>query len=68
MIGELALGMPPIPNIQHQINLVLGSNLPYKLAYRLCPKKADGLQRQVEKLLEKGYIQESMNPYIVLAS
>jgi len=37
--------MPPIRNIQHQINLVLGSNLPYKLAYRLCPKKAKGLQR-----------------------
>jgi hypothetical protein len=54
MLGELALGMPPIPNIQHQINLVLGSNLPYKLAYRLCPKKAKGLQRQVVKLLEKG--------------
>jgi hypothetical protein len=36
--------------------------LPNKLAYRLNPKEHEELQRQVEELIEKGLVRESMSP------
>jgi len=47
--------------IQHQIDLMSGSSLPNKAAYKLSPKKAEELKRQVLELLEKEYIKESMS-------
>jgi len=38
-----------------------GSSLPNKAAYKLSPKEAEELKRQVLELLEKEYIKESMS-------
>ena len=43
-------------DIQHQIDLVLGSVFPYKLAYKMSPKEHEELTRQVDELLDKGLI------------
>jgi hypothetical protein len=45
--------------------LVLGFNPPNRPAYKLITKEAEELQRQVVKLLDKKYIQESINPIAV---
>ncbi|XP_019259763.1 PREDICTED: uncharacterized protein LOC109237827 [Nicotiana attenuata] len=65
---DVPLEPPPMRDIQHQIDLISGASLPNKAAYRMNPIQQAELQRQVEVLLEKGLIRESLSPYDVPAS
>lgn len=58
MPEDLPPCLPPMRDIQHQIDFMSGSVLPNRLAYRLNPKESKELQRQVTELLERGYIRE----------
>ena len=62
---EIPHGLPPMRDIQHQIDLILGSFLPNKSTYRMSPKEHEELTRQVDKLLNKGLIRESKSPCVV---
>ena len=53
--------------IEHQIDLPPGGALPNKPTYRCNPTKIKELQRQVQELINQGYIWESMNPCSVPA-
>ncbi|GJR08839.1 transposon ty3-I gag-pol polyprotein [Tanacetum coccineum] len=59
---ELPPGLPPMREIQHCIDFVPGVVIPHKVAYQMNPKEHEELQRQVQDLLEKGSIRESMSP------
>jgi len=56
---------PPLRGIEHQIDFVPGTSIPNRPAYRSNPKETREHQRQVDELMEKGYISESMSPCAV---
>ncbi|WVZ70642.1 hypothetical protein U9M48_019290 [Paspalum notatum var. saurae] len=59
---DLPPGLPPLRGIEHQIDLIPGAQLPNRAPYRTNPDETKEIQRQVQELLNKGYIRESLSP------
>ena len=60
--NEVPPGLPPKRGIEHQIDLVPGALLPNRPPYRTNPEETKEIQRQVQDLLNKGYVRESLSP------
>jgi hypothetical protein len=63
--AEIPNELPPIRGIEHQIDFVLGTAIPNRLDYKSNLEETKELQRQVENLMSKGYVRESMSPCAV---
>ena len=60
---KLPYGPPPKRMIDHEIEVVPGSEPPHKNPYRLSNAEMEELRNQVETLLEQGWIRPSSSPY-----
>jgi hypothetical protein len=63
--SEVPPGLPPLRGIEHQIDLIPGASLPNRALYRTNPEENKEIQRQVQELLDKGYVRESLSPCAV---
>jgi hypothetical protein len=65
VVDELPCSLPPIKSISHHIDLIPVASLPNKAAYRLMPQENEEVKRQVQDLMDKGLVRESLSPCVV---
>jgi hypothetical protein len=63
--AEIPPRLPPLRGIEHQIDLIPGASLPNRAAYSTNIEETKEIQRQVQELLDKGYVRESLSPCTV---
>ena len=62
---ELPPGLPPLRGIEHRIDLIPGAPLPNRAPYRTNPQETKEIERQIQELLDKGFIRESLSPCVM---
>ncbi|XP_019431644.1 PREDICTED: uncharacterized protein LOC109338787, partial [Lupinus angustifolius] len=62
---EVPSGLPLLRGIEHHIDLIPEASLSNRPAYRSKPHNTQEIQKQVEELMQKGWVQESMSPCVV---
>ncbi|GBG71876.1 hypothetical protein CBR_g10812 [Chara braunii] len=61
-LAKPPIGVVPRP-IQHRIEIEPGSRTPKGAVYRMSPRELDELRKQLDELLEKGWIRPSSSPF-----
>jgi hypothetical protein len=64
-LSEVPAGLPPLRGIEYQINLIPGASLLNRAPYMTNPEEIKEIQCQVQELLDKGYVRESLSPCAV---
>jgi hypothetical protein len=54
-----------VRGIEHKIDFIPGASLPNRVMYRTNPDETKEIQRQVQDLLDRGYIRESLSSCFV---
>ncbi|RDX72678.1 Tf2-11, partial [Mucuna pruriens] len=62
LLYKVPHGLPPLRGIEHQIDLVPGCPILNRPAYSINLEETKEIQKQVNELLQKGFMRESLNP------
>ena len=65
VVDDLPNELPPVRSISHHIDLIPGASLPNKAAYKMTLEENAEISRQVQELLDKGLVRESLSPCAV---
>jgi hypothetical protein len=65
LLDDIPSGLPPLRGIEHHVDLVPEASILNRPAYRSNPEEMKELQRQVDELMMKEYIRESMSSCVV---
>ncbi|CAN6459048.1 unnamed protein product [Victoria cruziana] len=60
---EKLSGLPPEREIEFTIELMSGVQLISKAPYRMAPVELEELKKQIQELMDKGFIRRSMSPW-----
>ncbi|RDX58429.1 Retrovirus-related Pol polyprotein from transposon 17.6, partial [Mucuna pruriens] len=64
-LDEVPYGLPPLRGIDHQIDLIPDCPIPNRPTYRENSEETKEIQKQVNELLQKGFVRESLSPCFV---
>nr|GFA52100.1 putative reverse transcriptase domain-containing protein [Tanacetum cinerariifolium] len=56
-------GIPPVREVEFNIELILGAEPISKAPYRMDPVELNELKDQLQELLERGFIRPSVSPW-----
>ena len=62
VVDDFSCSLPPIRSISHHIDLIPGESLPNKAKYILMLQYNEEVKKQVQDLMDKGLIRESLSP------
>eukprot|EP00253_Pinus_taeda_P033803 PITA_33803 len=62
VVDDLPNKLPPKQSISHHIDFILVASLTNKVSYWMSPKDNKEIRKQVQELLDKGLIRESLSP------
>jgi hypothetical protein len=65
VVDDLPSSLSPIRSIIHHIDLIPRASLPNKASYRLTPQENEEVKKQVQDLMGKGLVRESLSPCAV---
>ena len=60
---ELPAQWPPFRQVNHEIDVESGSILPSRPPFRLSQPELDELHRQLDQMLQRGFLRPSKSPY-----
>ena len=65
IVDEFPNELPPVRSISCHIDLIPSASLLNKSTYKLTPLENEEIKQQVQELLEKGLVKESLSPCVI---
>jgi hypothetical protein len=63
VFAEVLTGLPPDREIEFTIDLIPGTQPIHKAPYRMAPAELKELKKQLQELLDRGFIRPSVSPW-----
>jgi hypothetical protein len=63
VFAEVVTGLPPDREIEFTVDLIPGTQPIHKAPYRMAPAELKELKKQLQELLDRGFIRPSVSPW-----